>query len=1315
MKLIIYFLLLAQTLSAETIKINYEFQKPSVKHGQYDLISIAGLSPIIQPGKPVLPSKDIKILIPAGEKVLNVKLIPCETETLKGYYDIQPGPPIIPTSVKEDKIKTVKDSKIYKQSSPYPGESISNYLTHRLNGFDILTGQIFPVCYIPKTGKILYYKKVTLEITTTPDTKTKTEQSAMRITGGKTSDKILQNIENSEALFSYNSLTKPIPTPGTLASKSGPFDYILITGTPLKDSFQVLVNWKNSRGIQAGLFTTDSIYANYTGVDNQEKIRNFIKACYTTWSGTAHPLKWVALGGDDEIIPVRGLLAWGTDGVGSPIDSTMASDIYYAGLDGNWDTDGDGVYGEGDTAGGGTGTSGEEADFLFEIAVGRITVETPEEAGNYIKKLIYYENRTNPNYFNRALFVGEYLDPYTQGGDKKDSLAYLLLPKFSITRLYDRDETFSSEAVEAELLKGTHILNHLGHANSSEVMNLFGGNIGNADYPLIYSQGCYTAGFDEAMSGPSEAISESFIFSPTGAFAYIGNTRFGWYSSGLWEGPGEHFDHQFLDAIFTENIKNLGDALNDAKEDLVTAMGATGTMRWCYFTINLLGDPETPIITEYLPPNANISSPNNYATIFGDVLMQGTAKKGDAAGATFLNYKIEYGMGKTPSLWVPVSDSFYQPVTNDTLCLLNTRLITEDSLVTIKLIVKDSSGKIGEDKKYYRINNCALDIANKSPAYSNSDTVYFKGNAFVSNFTNYTIKFKKKSGPDVWDTTGIVLRNNGISEKGNDTLGIWVLGQIPLEVYAIKLNVYGSDTFESVIEINIDESGLPGFPVYGGWFGSPTVCDVNLDGRNELLISKAEGLFVYDNQGNKLFNTSSSDWLYGAPSVGDIDGDGDLEMVAAEKTKLYAWHHNGTIVTSFPRSLPGMAYTSPTLCDFNNDSIAEILYCSGDSLYRIKGDGSIVSGWPIYAPGIYKSAVADINGDNEKEIIFGNSLGEVCVIKKDKTTLAGWPMQLSREIGIPAIGDIDNNDSLEIVVPTCGRSFDSIYIFKSDGSRMPGWPKPIIVPFMEPFFQPALGDLNGDSLLEIVMPSTDSLYNYNPVLFVFDYTGNFFPGWPETLSVKSEIFTSAVIGDIYTNPGMEIVVGTRDKGKFYAFTDSGVLIPSFPKFTADSNLASPSPTLADLDNDGFIEIIGSSLNHTYVWNTQGDSKDIEWSTSQNDVWHTGWYKFTPSNPGVEEKADNKFTLSISQTMPNPFNKKTLLSFSVPENANVKINVFNLAGQHIKTLFNNTVKPGTYNVYWYGKDTNENPAPTGIYFIKIEGIGDTKVRKLILLK
>lgn len=73
------------------------------------------------------------------------------------------------------------------------------------------------------------------------------------------------------------------------------------------------------------------------------------------------------------------------------------------------------------------------------------------------------------------------------------------------------------------------------------------------------------------------------------------NSREGWYSPGDTDGPSQKYDLEFFDAVFNEHIRVLGDALYDAKTDLIDQVSSTGPMRWCYMTLNLLGDPELEI------------------------------------------------------------------------------------------------------------------------------------------------------------------------------------------------------------------------------------------------------------------------------------------------------------------------------------------------------------------------------------------------------------------------------------------------------------------------------------------------------------------------------------------------------------------------------------------------------------------------------------------------------------------------------------------------------------------------------------------------
>ena len=100
---------------------------------------------------------------------------------------------------------------------------------------------------------------------------------------------------------------------------------------------------------------------------------------------------------------------------------------------------------------------------------------------------------------------------------------------------------------------------------------------------------------------------------------------------------------------------------------------------------------------------------------------------------------------------------------------------------------------------------------------------------------------------------------------------------------------------------------------------------------------------------------------------------------------------------------------------------------------------------------------------------------------------------------------------------------------------------------------------------------------------------------------------------------------------------------------------------------------------------------------------------------VDENAVTPMEFALEQNYPNPFNPETNISFAVAENSNVNISIFNLVGQKIVTLVNQTMDAGVYDVKWNG--TNERGAllPTGMYFYEMRTPGYHSVKKLVLVK
>jgi len=89
--------------------------------------------------------------------------------------------------------------------------------------------------------------------------------------------------------------------------------------------------------------------------------------------------------------------------------------------------------------------------------------------------------------------------------------------------------------------------------------------------------------------------------------------------------------------------------------------------------------------------------------------------------------------------------------------------------------------------------------------------------------------------------------------------------------------------------------------------------------------------------------------------------------------------------------------------------------------------------------------------------------------------------------------------------------------------------------------------------------------------------------------------------------------------------------------------------------------------------------------------------------------------SLDQNYPNPFNATTTIKFRIPKQEHVTITVFNVLGQRVSTLADETFPAGEHSVVWDGRDGRGKSAATGIYLYRIKSEGLTKTKKMVLLK
>lgn len=90
--------------------------------------------------------------------------------------------------------------------------------------------------------------------------------------------------------------------------------------------------------------------------------------------------------------------------------------------------------------------------------------------------------------------------------------------------------------------------------------------------------------------------------------------------------------------------------------------------------------------------------------------------------------------------------------------------------------------------------------------------------------------------------------------------------------------------------------------------------------------------------------------------------------------------------------------------------------------------------------------------------------------------------------------------------------------------------------------------------------------------------------------------------------------------------------------------------------------------------------------------------------------------TLNGNYPNPFNPTTSISFSIPNESKVSLDVYNIKGQKVKTLVNNDLGIGNHSIVWNGVDESGKSVSSGVYFYKLSVNGKSKaVKKCLMLK
>jgi hypothetical protein len=109
-----------------------------------------------------------------------------------------------------------------------------------------------------------------------------------------------------------------------------------------------------------------------------------------------------------------------------------------------------------------------------------------------------------------------------------------------------------------------------------------------------------------------------------------------------------------------------------------------------------------------------------------------------------------------------------------------------------------------------------------------------------------------------------------------------------------------------------------------------------------------------------------------------------------------------------------------------------------------------------------------------------------------------------------------------------------------------------------------------------------------------------------------------------------------------------------------------------------------------------------------------WFLGTPTAVAPQPESV-PLEFSLSQNYPNPFNPSTTILFTLKSAEHVKLVVYNMLGQEVRTLVDQQMMTGNHNVTWDGRDNRGRQLSSGVYYYRLETTSFTATRSMVLLK
>lgn len=449
------------------------------------------------------------------------------------------------------------------------------------------------------------------------------------------------------------------------------------------------------------------------------------------------------------------------------------------------------------------------------------------------------------------------------------------------------------------------------------------------------------------------------------------------------------------------------------------------------------------------------------------------------------------------------------------------------------------------------------------------------------------------SGQTTFAVSGRITANNaiGVGPRDFDIVLYDADGSAQKSDFEVAGTVLGSVSYEPPLDIILDFDFDATGPAQALVQAGASHLGVRIEATNTpVSTNSTTDVFI------EVSGAGTADWValtgenqLASLRIADLDLDGFDEVVLASASKLNVWNADGTPFPGFPVALSMGAIGVPVCVDLDLDGDLEICVPETVTIEVFEHDGSAVPGWNPFISVLEVSA-GDIDGDGYPELVFSRSNSAAVAYEHDGTLKSSFSVNVPPFFSwesAPALADVNGDGVLDVL----GRGTDSLCAWDGAGNVLSGFP--VTVPG-ETIPRPVIGDLDGDGAEEIVLTSDINAPFEAGLdeLWLVDLSGALLPGWP--VSVPMSIVDHPSLVDLDGDGDLEIAMvasGADSVRRLHAWHHDGGVVTGFPLIpSSPTSLVSYSTvTSADLDGDEVSDLAFQAGNNLFAYDGQGQS------------------------------------------------------------------------------------------------------------------------------